>query len=64
MVEALGEVFGMGYLIVAALYVWTESRPARLFCKGVLFCRGTSSWNNFRVELERMKGGKAPAGEM
>lgn len=28
------------------------------------FAGGACSWNNFRPELEGMKGGKAPAGEM
>lgn len=51
-------------LIVVVLYVWKELRAAGLFCQCVLVCRATCSWNNFRVKLERMRGGKAPAGEM
>lgn len=33
-------------------------------CRAVLSNMGTCSWNNFRVELERMKEGKASAGEI
>lgn len=58
-----GRCLAWSSLIVVVLYVWQELRAAGLCCQCVLVCRGTCSWSNFRVE-QRMKEGKAPAGEM
>lgn len=59
-----GRYLAWSSLIAVMLYVWQQLRAAGLFCRCVLVYRGTCSWNNFRAELERMKGRKAPAGEM
>ncbi len=50
-----GRYLAWSSLIEVVLYVWKELRAAGLLCQCVLVCRGTCSWNNFRVELERMK---------
>lgn len=61
-VETAGEVFAMEQPDCGSAVCMF--RAAGLFCQCVLVCRGTCSWSHFRVKLEMMRGGKAPAGEM